>query len=478
MADRQVTAQRRVTNIAQPASNTTLAGLAEITTNMANSSNEAKINKSLSQAQLEINEYSRQFQIDNQSEPSANKQDFIQGRQDILDRYGADINPLYRNQWVASTRSLTNRSDLSMQTWEFKQSQKNTINDVNDTMQLNFKQSNIDGQEYGRGDTTELESVLNFQDGHDRLYEQISNTLGEEVAKTTLKDYQKDAVKSFVAGVSSSNTTKAMELLQDDKIKGMLSEEERTELGEVIAKNKKKLNLAEIQKQDVTEEKFTNLINESGQDYYTMRLAIDKAELTNDVSAGFAKEARRVLSSQKEFDAVTSSEDMSEIVTQLYDLNATQDMDDAGYLTGIKNIRNKMMRKQANGKLSGNDVRKLNNQIKTLTANKVAKSTQNISLMFGDAKDYIDQVLPPEQRGEAVRQLFYDTQGKDLDDAGYKKQALKIVDNITNVTRTKAQKKVNKLTAEPKQGIQEGTTIKNPSTGERMIYKDGKWQKI
>lgn len=444
MANRNVTAFRQVTDIARPSGGQELQAVANIAMSLSNAASEAKINKNLSQAQLELNAYTRQFQIDNQADPMANKLDYDQGRQDILDKYGEEINPLHKNKWLTASRDLVARNDLSMQSWQFKQETQNAITDINDTMALNFQQSNINGQEYGKGEITELESIINFQDGYNRLLELGAKTVGEQSAKEQLKDYDKDSIKSFLTGVSSTNPEKAKELMLDDSITEKMTSDEKLEIENIIKKDEKRHSLAISYKQDANEQQILDSLNDVGKDYYTMRLNIDRAEISGDISTRFATQARRVLNSQKEVDAVTNNDVMAEIVTQMYDLNAIKEVSNDDYLVGLQNIKTKILQKQADGKLSRHDVLKLNNQMKTLTSQKVAQATNEIAYNFGRASEIFEQ-LPPEMRGQATRELFYATEGQDLSSPEYVIRAASIVDNINNVRRNTTLKKVKQL---------------------------------
>jgi len=181
-------------------------------------------------------------------------------------------------------------------------------------------------------------------------------------------------------------------------------------LEEKQAKIRNKLSVAEIAK---NEEAAQDLIADENIPISEKLLEINRLDLIGSISDGYATDARRFLKSKQEIDAVTNSDEMATIVTQLYDLNTIADFSSEDYLTGIQNIRRAILQKRANGKLGREDEQKLNNQIKTLTSAKVADATNIIAFSFGAANDLIEEQLPPEFRGIATRQLFYRTEGQD-----------------------------------------------------------------
>jgi hypothetical protein len=191
-------------------------------------------------------------------------------------------------------------------------------------------------------------------------------------------------------------------------------------------------------------------VNDTSKSYYDKRLEIDKLEFSGAVSSDTAAQARRVLTSQKELDAVTSTPVIAEIVTSIYDLNAVADTNAAEYLEGVKNIQNRILEEQALGNISATDVTKLNNQMKTLTSAKMADATKAVGYDFYDANEKFTK-LPPEYRGTATRQLFYDTVGQELTPEQYTTKANKIIDDINVKRRADAMKVVNRVTSDDNQ---------------------------
>lgn len=173
---------------------------------------------------------------------------------------------------------------------------------------------------------------------------------------------------------------------------------------------------------------------------------VNEAELKGEIDKQFASSSRRYLASAEKLNGKTADPEMAELVTQMYGLNSIADMEPEKYLVGIRNIKMRIMDLRAEGRLSADDESTLNNQLKTLTSSKVANTTQNIAYQFGDGVDVFNENLPPEYMNQAIRQLFYDTQGQEeLTDDEYKQKARDIVDKINQARRKKATTKISNI---------------------------------
>lgn len=198
-------------------------------------------------------------------------------------------------------------------------------------------------------------------------------------------------------------------------------------------------------KQNSGEEKATEYIY-GNTDYADKLKYINEQEFLGNISEKFAQQARRNIKQFKPNNEKTLSaaQSIDEILRRAYDLNES-DISEEDYLKGIRNIRNDVLRMHENGDISTSDAIKINNQLSAATNKKVSSATNTIADGYGAAKDYIDKVLPPELRSEAIREVFYDTSDKDtsnMDKAGinqlYYNSAIKAVEKINNKNRNQA----------------------------------------
>jgi hypothetical protein len=197
---------------------------------------------------------------------------------------------------------------------------------------------------------------------------------------------------------------------------------------------------ADIFTQLANQDQFTDMISDDSISSDQKIVNINEADLAGNITKQFAIEARRYVTSVKAVDAATNASLMGDLVTRMHDLNTIEDVNQRDYLIGVENVRTDIMRLRANGELSADDEKKLNNQMKTLTSAKTADATNKIAFSFGKANKVIKTQLPPELRGEATRRLFYEVEGdrveKEARKTGKEARALyeakvnKVIDDI------------------------------------------------
>lgn len=215
---------------------------------------------------------------------------------------------------------------------------------------------------------------------------------------------------------------------------------------------------ADIQTQIKNQAGLMEIIQSDGLSTDEKVLKLNEMDLKGEIREDFAAEARRYLSSAEKINAATDNQVIADIVTRMYDLNSIAGMNDKDYLIGVQNLKKDIMTQRANGRLSGDDEVKLNNQIKTLMSAKVSEATQKVAYQFSDARALIDQSLPPEERGDAIRKLFYETidlqkkaedpenKGKDAEiQAMYKERAQAIISDNVKSRRENAVKRAEEL---------------------------------
>jgi hypothetical protein len=199
---------------------------------------------------------------------------------------------------------------------------------------------------------------------------------------------------------------------------------------------------------------------------------INKLEVSGQVRKEFAAAARRQINSEKELNATTNSDTMAAITTRMYDLNAIADTNERDYLLGVNNIRADIMNKRAEGLLSADDQRRMNNQIKSLMSARIADATNDVTRSYGDARRQIEMQVPAEMRGDALRRLFYETETDRLEKelegvsgrdarkqlkAIYGQKAKVIINDIKSNRRINAFESVPKIKS-LEQGMQEINT--------------------
>lgn len=286
----------------------------------------------------------------------------------------------------------------------------------------------------------------NYEKAKILLNEQLSTL--SDISPEIRDQYKNDAEDRLDSAYANAIISSSPDTFLEEAANGQWNELKNLDRYVEAAKKTKKLFKQEEEKllkssreasvfaQVTNESTLSDVVFDENKPIQEKITLINKMDLEGAVSSEWATEARRYLKSQELVD--TNAEEMADIISQIYDVNAKSEIDSKEYLIGIKNIKQNIMQKRASGKLSATDEQKLLNQIKTLTSAKTAQATQNIAYSFGDANDLIKNSLPPEYRGQATRELFYMTEGKtNLTDQEYKAKARTIVDIINNGRRTK-----------------------------------------
>lgn len=476
MPQRNLNNDQQVENVVpEPDNGALVTGLADIGQKLIANSQEAKITENVSKAQLDLAALNNQYQIDNQGDPFKNLDSLKEDQQAILDKYGDDVSPLFRRQWNQQAQTLTAHSDATNQAWGFEQTRKNSVLSINNSMLNNYTLANNAGAAFGQSNSTDVMTALNYEQSRQNLQDLGNRTIGETATTEQLLKYKEDYAKSFLSGVAESNPNKAAQLLDDENIKGMFTSEQRDELVDVINKTRKKDILQTSLSQAVNANAVTDLVNDKSKSFFDKRLQIDQLELQRKIDTTTAVNARRVLTSQKDVDNVTDGPVMSDMVTRMYDINTNSDLNPSEYLQAVKGMHDEILDNQANGKLTVIDAQKLNDQMRTLTSKKTADATQAVGNDFSEANDLFAKQLPLQYRGDATRQLFYDTTGQTLTPDQYNVKAQKIIDNINNNTRNKALKTIQQTGQIPKRSIPQGAIDKLKNSPELRDQFDAKY---
>lgn len=466
MARRDLSSEPQVLDVSvgQTQANGLVGALADAGIQMIKQGQQAKITENSSKAQLDIAKLDNEFRIKAEADPFNKElgQEYLAQRNAILDTYKGEIDPSFRMDWDEGARRIAANSDAQMQAWQYKQTNINTKTSISNAMENNFLQANQNGMTYGQNNDNDPSALLDFSTSQKELTTFITKNLGQASADAMLKNYQRDYFKSFISGVAQTNPQKADQLLKDEAISKLFDSEDLSTFGQVIRRNIRQKSIDDLVKDEAFGQAAFDVVY-SDDDYFTKRNKIDKMELSGELNAKTAAQARRVLSSTKALNTLTSSEHMSDIIDQMYDLNAIQETDSEGYITGVNNLRNEIFARQSNGDLSAQDAQKLDRQLRSLSGQKMAQSTQRIGVNFYDQKERFKS-LPPQFRGEATRELFYRSQelGEKPTAGQLNTIANKIIDEINTRNRQQAEGRVKAMNTAGPRIINSGTTTVVP----------------
>lgn len=184
-----------------------------------------KIDSFSTDAQVELNDITNQWRLQNQSDPTNPDalRDLDEQYSSVFQKYREQIDPIAKVQWDSVARNMKNKYTISNQDWGFQQNQVNTENRIKLSMKNYYSMSS----DYGaNGD---LEGFIeNLNTGYNQMLDNGARVLGTETAALLLNDFEEKSAESFVNGLASSDPSKAMELLKDSRISAMLGADKST----------------------------------------------------------------------------------------------------------------------------------------------------------------------------------------------------------------------------------------------------------
>ena len=155
-----------------------------------------KIDTNSTKARVEIDEFTNQWRLANQGNPNNQeaRKEWSNGVQEILNKYGSEIDPIAGQSWNLTATKLTESYNQGLNQWAITQNAENVKLDIADNMVANFqlaKNAGISGDIEG--------AKANFVSSYKQLYGYAVGSLGETGAREVLKDYEENFMTSFIA---------------------------------------------------------------------------------------------------------------------------------------------------------------------------------------------------------------------------------------------------------------------------------------
>lgn len=255
-----------------------------------------------------------------------------------------------------------------------------------------------------------------------------------------------DMSEAFTNGMLQSDPEQVLVTLDEGGFDKFLDTEQKTKLrkdaDKAVIKKREEDTVRQLEIQTVSSADLVDLVNNTNLTNYDKERSILEQELAGNISPTFGSKLRQVIKSTKTVNAITKDNAMGDIITKMFDLNAISEINPQDYLIGMQNLREEILDMQSKGDLNQEDVNKLNNELTNKTSKKTAEATSFIGNYFPKVKDTFDEQLQPRFRFKAMRNFFYAVEGKDLPEDEYRKEALKVIDDINLERRNSALKAV------------------------------------
>lgn len=315
-----------------------------------------KIDTESTKARVEIDNLVNQWQLQNQSrpdDPEARAQ-LKSDIQDILNRYGSQIDPVAKMDWDRTAGKLSSAYELGMNTWARNQRAENVKLDVAENINANLTLARNSGRS-GNLDA----GLSDYINSYHQLYNYASRNMGETEARKLLLDYEEEFMGSFITGLSETDPQAAMEALKRPEIAASFKNQGAQDvMMKIVNKQIALRNFQNKTNEFLTEQKLATELD---------NLPTDKAlqvleENEGSVSSRFFKAKQKALLSNKGISAETRAETAAEIMLDIADL-PTDPSEIEEYYKKSSNILTRIENEYAAGDLTTADKKRLTNTI-------------------------------------------------------------------------------------------------------------------
>lgn len=315
-----------------------------------------KIDTESTKARVEIDNLVNQWQLQNQSrpdDPEARAQ-LKSDIQDILNRYGSQIDPVAKIDWDRTAGKLSSAYELGMNTWARNQRAENVKLDVAENINANLTLARNSGRS-GNLDA----GLSDYINSYHQLYNYALRNMGETEARKLLLDYEEEFMGSFITGLSETDPQAAMEALKRPEIAASFKNQGAQDvMMKIVNKQIALRNFQNKTNEFLTEQKLATELDD---------LPTDKAlqvleENEGSVSSRFFKAKQKALLSNKGISAETRAETAAEIMLDIADL-PTDPSEIEEYYKKSSNILTRIENEYAAGDLTTADKKRLTNTI-------------------------------------------------------------------------------------------------------------------
>lgn len=315
-----------------------------------------KIDTESTKARVEIDNLVNRWQLQNQSrpdDPEARAQ-LKSDIQDILNRYGSQIDPVAKMDWDRTAGKLSSAYELGMNTWARNQRAENVKLDVAENINANLTLARNSGRS-GNLDA----GLSDYINSYHQLYNYASRNMGETEARKLLLDYEEEFMGSFITGLSETDPQAAMEALKRPEIAASFKNKGAQDvMMKIVNKQIALRNFQNKTNEFLTEQKLATELDD---------LPTDKAlqvleENEGSVSSRFFKAKQKALLSNKGISAETRAETAAEIMLDIADL-PTDPSEIEEYYKKSSNILTRIENEYAAGDLTTADKKRLTNTI-------------------------------------------------------------------------------------------------------------------
>lgn len=372
-----------------------------------------KIDTNATKARIELDNLNNQWRLQNQANPDnpEAKMQLQNDMQEVLARYGNDIDASAKMKWNIAANKLSSAYELSNNQWSFQQRAQNTKLDVAENINANLQLARNAGR------SGDLESGLgDYVNSYNQLFKYASQNMGATEAKALLMDYEEDYMTSFINGLAEKDPQAALEALKQPEIAASFKKEGAQETMMKIVN--KQISLQNFQRK-VSEFNNEVKLSSSLDDVPTLDALHLLEQNEGNVSTKYYKAKKKALMSAAGIDAETQADEAAEIMLDIAGLPKEDGAE--AYYTASNDILTKIEDKYSRGLLSTADRKRLINLVskgqgKNISSLKgVGSGLKFWDFSYKDASKYIDKRYTGTNSNQILLEYFRQVDGQDLD---------------------------------------------------------------
>lgn len=389
-----------------------------------------KIDTNLTKARIELDNLNNQYRLDNQGNPDNPdaKLKLQQDMRNVLNRFGAEIDPIAKLEWERSANKLASGYDISNNDWAFKQRAENAKVDVAENINANLSLARSAGM---RGDIGS--AVADYANSYNQLYSYAAKNMGETDARKLLVDYEERFMQSYINGLAEVNPQAALEALKQPEITASLKSDGAQDMMTKIVNKQIKMRDFQMKTNEfLAEQKLATKLDDLPTDE-ALRLL---EENENNVSSKFFKARQKALLSDKGINAETRASTATEIMLDIAAL-PTDSSEIEEYYKQTNNILTKIEDEYASGYLSLADKKRLVSTIykkqgANLEALKGTDSWRFWDFSYKDANEFIKENYSGADKNRIMLDYFRQINDGREYDADQKKAVLQGLIDMAN----------------------------------------------
>lgn len=361
-----------------------------------------KIDTNSTKARVEIDDFTNQWRLNNQANPNNQeaRKEWQNGVQEILNKYGSEIDPIAGQSWNLTATKLTENYNQGLNQWALAQNAENVKLDIADNMVANLKLAKNAGMS---GDIEGAKE--NFISSYKQLYGYAVGSLGETGARQVLQDYEENFMTSFIDGLSRENPKQALELLKQPEIQASFRTKDAYDIMEsVIKKQIAQNDFNSMVAQYNNQLELSEKLEQSDSSIDALHLLEENKGL---VSGKYYKTMKKSLMSSAGIDADTQAETASEIILEI----AAIDKEDVkNYYKQSMDVLSHIEDAYSKGELSSTDRKRLLSSVKKGMGKNIEalKSEGGWFFMFNynDAYEFIEENYAGSNKNEVFLEYF------------------------------------------------------------------------